>query len=773
VYEECILENNLLAWSTVEKKLYVRTPGVSWSEFDPQPPVSVGPGSALLCGLPNGSIIVCDAGNWPYSAPTMWHWDPSPGTWIDRGHPGVGYPEVTTSWTVGVAVGEDSAVAIVEGNVATFDGATNTWAYLGYHAGIDDVAALSLTDIWTCGRAFNINYAWHYDGAWTDLYPITPELNRGVDAMLFAVAAVDDAVFYLSFWAFIHWAPTTQIVRFRGGIWAGTGNILTALGDIWALDPQTIWFNSEHPPGTYHIYKGSDIADGGTNTLSVAIADQQDMSVQTAPCTKPIISLNAQQIYVAGTWAGYHVWETLNGGATWALTTGYPGTSLAGLAIWTVVEAEPPVVTPVSPTDGQMEVTVSSNVIVDATDPLSGISGPATLIEEKRGGGAWVTVYQAEAAQPDYAVARSVITGGYRYEINPSVNWSYDILVQYRVTVEDLDGNQTSLVYSFSTISPPRSTISPPRTCLGFQFNLNQTQNIAIPIKQDLFGPFDDKGLMLTTERLLGEKNWEYRRRLRSVFTQKANSTYQGLINGITNGLGLALFKAISINPRVDNNGNFLAADPYVKFDESYLYLYSDYTQDLLDYQIDRLSIGGNYETLQALINLINSTTFFEAALESGVAGTTRGSAVLNQSNRVSVQEEIVPCSTKFKLQNAHIIEGSLYFSDRKIFKTEVNTPALVFSVGSYCVDYSKGIVTVRVAPGKDIRARYDYTIYPFKAIASPIVLHNITQDNYKIQLFQQILQDDGTYIHQLPTSLGVDIINELLTVGGGLYLGK
>jgi hypothetical protein len=306
---------------------------------------------------------------------------------------------------------------------------------------------------------------------------------------------------------------------------------------------------------------------------------------------------------------------------------------------------------------------------------------------------------------------------------------------------------------------------------IGFQFNVNSIQVLAEPHREDIFGAFDNQGLVLSTERLLGETNWEYKRRLRNVFVQKANSTYKGMINGITNGLGLSLFHAISINPKIDSSGRFLAADPYLKFDESYLYLYSDYSQDLLDYQIDRLSQGGNYENLQSLITLINSTPFFVASLEPGVTGTTRTAGLLNQSNRESIKE-LVPCSNKFKLSYKYIVSGTLFFSDRKVFATEMTSEVLVRQLGHYYVDYTNGIVTVFTTPGKDIEARYDYTVYPFQALASPIVLHHITQDSYKIQLFQQILQDDGTYAHQLPTALGVDIINELLSVGG-LYFGK
>jgi hypothetical protein len=59
---------------------------------------------------------------------------------------------------------------------------------------------------------------------------------------------------------------------------------------------------------------------------------------------------------------------------------------------------------------------------------------------------------------------------------------------------------------------------------------------------------------------------------------------------------------------------------------------------------------------------------------------------------------------------------------------------------------------------------RYQYTIEPFYTQASPVILHDIN-GAFREKLFQQVLQDDGTYVDGIPTELGVEIINEIFSV--------
>jgi hypothetical protein len=60
-----------------------------------------------------------------------------------------------------------------------------------------------------------------------------------------------------------------------------------------------------------------------------------------------------------------------------------------------------------------------------------------------------------------------------------------------------------------------------------------------VPANHHVWNHFDEIGLMLGTPRLPIESNADYRKRLKDVFENPANSSHQGLINGLSRDLGL------------------------------------------------------------------------------------------------------------------------------------------------------------------------------------------------------------------------------------------
>jgi hypothetical protein len=288
---------------------------------------------------------------------------------------------------------------------------------------------------------------------------------------------------------------------------------------------------------------------------------------------------------------------------------------------------------------------------------------------------------------------------------------------------------------------------------------------VGVPKPVHRLNEYDEHGSLVSLVRNRGETNWSYKRRIADVFVNVANSSYRGLVNGVTRELGLNLLEAIDINPKVDSNNDFLAPDPYIKFDGVYLYLYSDYTNGLLDWTIDRFEVGGNYEHLGRLVDFINTTYFFEASMRAGTDQYTRSMTILNQSNRDQVSMEFVSQSTRFNLKHNKLVPGTVFFSNRNTFATQVGSAAAVSTRGDFYINHASGVVTVATIPNPKEYVRYQYAKYPFYAVASPVILHDINSDNFKAKMFEQVLQDDGTYANGLPTELGADIINELMSV--------
>jgi len=316
------------------------------------------------------------------------------------------------------------------------------------------------------------------------------------------------------------------------------------------------------------------------------------------------------------------------------------------------------------------------------------------------------------------------------------------------------DSNYTNNQFNISSIDTVRS--------LNNQFNINEVANIGYLTANNVWNHYDEYGLLLGLQRITGETNWQYKRRLLDVFVNRSNSTYNGLINSITRELGLSFYYPISINPRINLITNeFLASDPLIEFNGVYLNLYSDHKNDLLDYQIDRYQTGNNYETLINLVNFINTTTFFEASFIDTKYQYNKSNNIINQTNIVPYKEQLLP-STKHKLKYSHLVNSSVYLSDRITFARKVT---VINKTGDYTLDYTNGLLTSYSTPSIDASIEYKYIEYPFNPIASQIVLYDINDSNFKVKLFEQILQYNNQYTDSISTELGNDLINELLSL--------
>lgn len=77
---------------------------------------------------------------------------------------------------------------------------------------------------------------------------------------------------------------------------------------------------------------------------------------------------------------------------------------------------------------------------------------------------------------------------------------------------------------------------------------------------------FDEFGLLLSTPRLYGEKNADYKKRLYQVFTRPANSSMEGLYNGIARELGM-----IKEATWYDGSEDLILRDSRVKVDSIFV----------------------------------------------------------------------------------------------------------------------------------------------------------------------------------------------------------
>lgn len=486
----------------------------------------------------------------------------------------------------------------------------------------------------------------------------------------------------------------------------------------------------------------------GNNAILGGVAQEGYAVVQTVITSGYRYSITPTEQLYEGSYVTIGVYAEDNAYLPMALSTSYQFSTTAS----------PPFLQNQDPAPGATGINPFKTVYFEVVDPHSNIDVSSVVVRING-----ITALVNNVAQNGHTFERSTVTGGFGYRFRTPGAKPDGI---NSVTVRAQNGAEVPYSFEETYFFEVTDELLPSALApIPHRFNVDQIDIILEQKPKTVWNQYDEHGLVVSLKRLEGETNWEYRRRLLDSMVHVSNSSYRGMVHGITRELGLSLFNPLLVNPKVDSEGRFLASDPYIRFDGAFVYLYSDYKNGKLDWAIDRHEAGGNYEHLQRMVEFINTTEFFEAGIFPGFNPFTRSMTLLNQSNRVRVPGETVPASNKFKLDNEHIVRGTVVFQDRKIFRTEVAQVGQVVRKGQYHVDYHSGIVTVASVPDANFGVRYEYSEYPFRPVASPVIVYDITNDNVRAKMFHQVLLDDGTYTHGIPREIGNDIINELLTI--------
>jgi len=287
----------------------------------------------------------------------------------------------------------------------------------------------------------------------------------------------------------------------------------------------------------------------------------------------------------------------------------------------------------------------------------------------------------------------------------------------------------------------------------------------AVPESHQVFNEFDRHGVLLGLIRLEAERNPAYKKRLLDVFVRRAGSTYRGLINGITRELGLEIEDTMTIVPLKNSNDDPLLPSPAVVFEETKCILYSDFGQRTILQTIERFDREGGSWTLEELRNTINGTGFFVATLTGLIPANKRSMTIFNQSSVVQIPvEQISGAGSRIVLANNNLIPGTVTVRSPNLTRL-VNTEIELERPGDYTINHKEGLILARAAPASGSFVKYSYRNDNFVAESSPVVIHNLQSDDFKTKMFEQITGDDGVDSNGLPTALGADVINELMSV--------
>jgi hypothetical protein len=213
------------------------------------------------------------------------------------------------------------------------------------------------------------------------------------------------------------------------------------------------------------------------------------------------------------------------------------------------------------------------------------------------------------------------------------------------------------------------------------------------------------------------------------------------------------------------------ALRPRVQITSSRIILYKEYLNEE-NFQLD-MEIplrDGNYLHGKIVEDINASSFFFKCEnlvpLEEEVAIFT----IKQQDSDVTVHAENVPGTKFFKLKNKNLKNGTVQFSETDVFLREVADIEAVMSGSYYFIDYKQGIIRSKNIPNGRGTVSYVYSVFPFKAEATPASITPFVDEEADSFMFAQkekIIYTDqrDKFISSQPKSEMIEYISELLKV--------
>jgi hypothetical protein len=297
---------------------------------------------------------------------------------------------------------------------------------------------------------------------------------------------------------------------------------------------------------------------------------------------------------------------------------------------------------------------------------------------------------------------------------------------------------------------------------ISHEFTIAEIAFRGVPVATPVFNELDYHGSLLGLQRLPEERNASYKQRLLDVYVHRANSSYTGLVNGITRELGLQFFTPIQITVATGVNPSW---SPRIEFVDNLVYIWKDSFTQELDIVIDRGDPKLPSYFIIGLVAAINTSSVFDAIVLDSQWNYKRSDSIVNQSSSKLVEAQPLLPSLTNHLGVKFIDKGSVIFSDIDTFRTEVNSVGLVNSFGKYHINYQTGLITSFNFPLDGSIIQHSFRQEIFQPIASPVIIRAIHSAEFQKVMFHQNEQIDGTFTNGTPTDKGASIINELLSV--------
>lgn len=289
---------------------------------------------------------------------------------------------------------------------------------------------------------------------------------------------------------------------------------------------------------------------------------------------------------------------------------------------------------------------------------------------------------------------------------------------------------------------------------------------------QKLWTPFDDLGLYLGLPRYDNESISNYKDRLKSVFTHRASTSYNGLLNGIAQEFGLERKIAFSIT--VDND---VYPKWFINKDSSKLVVYSTYHSPTNYSELCSIDLrASTFVSIQDLIDELLANGLGVTQYDTSIVDKPAFFLVNSTSHEVFT--ETLAATKSYSLAKKNIVPGTITFSNQLLFANEVDSYDNLTDYGDYCINYTSSIVnTYGYSGDSSIVFSYTYNSSPFFLYYLPVYIANFFDENFLETIFQKSIKAVYTnttdmYRYDIPKAEFIEFFTELKNLNK-IYWGK
>lgn len=299
---------------------------------------------------------------------------------------------------------------------------------------------------------------------------------------------------------------------------------------------------------------------------------------------------------------------------------------------------------------------------------------------------------------------------------------------------------------------------------IGFAIKVSAITEVRLsPTRQPFVNRFDEHGDAFTLDRLPLETNLDFKKRIVDMSLHPGGPTYDGLINNLSRELNAPRRPAMTVSLKTGSDGRPLVTNPYMEILVDRISLRYNW-RDHEDYEIDKdilfYDLGSEGYFLRDLVASINTSQYFMAIADPDIRPNTLSTTLIRGTTYGKITENSIKADQFTILNRKNILGGSIWFSDKTVFKTEVSSePA---APGEYYVDYLNGwIKSFTPSDGRGI-CGYDYATFPCIVEASLVCIYSLQDEEYVKKLFVQEELQSGEETNALPNTEGAEVIHQL-----------